>query len=202
MKIKMLLILLAGTALISSGCNKELKQTTGKIAEQTQVLTALQEKQAQQISLLQTQLVALGPMLDEMSSARFQKSYADALFFHTNTLFLLLAVDRQIEAELKAAEARQQTEHDLVYSYHTNQLSLLQTNDVQFKEALLAQQSQLQTNINAIGAMLSQQIEALAPDAAEISRRQQIAADLDQIKLDLTQIKARLMTTNSPFAKP
>lgn len=206
MKKGLIHILLAGAVLAFVGCDNQTKLTMEQIAEQTRKLTVLQENQAKQIAQLQAQLAELGPRLDNMNSAYFEKSYTDAFFFHTNTLYLLLAVDRQIESALKAVETKQQTEHDLAYFYHTNLLASLRDYQVETKAAFLDQTKQLATNIindsHQIAAALAEQVQGLAPDEKELARRQQLVDDLLQIKADLAQIKARFAITNLPAAKP
>ena len=50
---------------------------------------------------------------------------------------------------------------------------------------------------------LLEQIKPLAPDDAEIARRNQVAADVAQIKHDLEQLKAQLgLLTNLPASRP
>ena len=210
MKRLFILFPLVAALLLSAGCDKQTKLTTEKIAEQTRKLTELQEIHAKQLAQLQEQLKALGPMLDKMSGAYFEKSYSDALFFHTNTLYMLLAVDRQIETELKAAEAARTAEHAQVYSYHTNQTDLMLGHANQIKELLAAEAERTRTNVNAenwrtaatFSKELAKQIQAVAPDADEIARRQQMAADLERIKADLALIKARLGVTNPAANAP
>jgi hypothetical protein len=47
------------------------------------------------------------------------------------------------------------------------------------------------------------QIKLSAPDAAEIARLKEMAADMAQIKRDIEQIKAQLaQMTNPPAARP
>ena len=149
-------------------------------------------------------------MLDKMNGSFFEKSHEDAFFFHTNTLYLLLTVDRKIEAELQAAAAEQQTEHALAYAYQTNLTDLISVYTTQIMDALNSQEGRLETNVNAetrrmgvgLSVELASRIRSLAPDAAEIARRQQVTADLTQLKSDLDRIKARMGITNLPATRP
>jgi hypothetical protein len=195
---KCLLLALAGAVLLC-GCGKQTRLNTEKLIE-------LQQKQAAQIATLQAQLTTLAPMLERMNSSYFEKSHDDAFFFHTNTLYLLLTVDRKIESELQIADAERQTEHELVYSYHTNQLRTMYLCTAQLEETLASQESRVTDRVNSqtrqVGADLLKQIQLLAPDQAETSRRQQLAADVAQLKRDFEQIKLRLGITNPPVAQP
>ncbi|HEY2328588.1 MAG TPA: hypothetical protein VGI63_02105, partial [Verrucomicrobiae bacterium] len=68
----------------------------------------------------------------------------------------------------------------------------------------------IETNVNcetrqisaALRDELVTQIILAMPDAAEITRRKLVAADVAQLKSDLAQIKARLGITNLPPAQP
>ncbi len=202
MKLKYLLLPLAGAVLLC-GCGKQTRLNTEKLIQ-------LQQNQAVQIATLQTQLTTLAPMLARMNSSYFEKSHEDAFFFHTNTLYLLLTVDRKIESELQTAAAERQTEHDLAYAYHTNQLRTIYLSIAQIEEDLAAQESRITDKVNtetrkAIMASnddLRKQMQLLEPDEAETTRRQQLSADVAQLKHDLELIKSHLENTNPPPARP
>src|SRR5271170_3871071 len=107
MKKKCLLLSLAGAVLLC-GCNKQTKINTAKIEALTQRVAQLQQSQSQQLAAIQSQLTALAPMLDKMTGSYFEKNHADAFFYHTNELFLLLTVDKKIEAHLETADAERE----------------------------------------------------------------------------------------------
>ncbi|MDD5140867.1 MAG: hypothetical protein PHY43_11475 [Verrucomicrobiales bacterium] len=205
MKNKHLLLALAGAALFC-GCDKQTRINTEKIAVLSQKMVVLQQNQANQLATIQTQLTSLAPMLDKMNNSYFEKSHEDAFFFHTNTLYLLLTVDRKIESELQVADTERQAEHALAYSYHTNQLRTMYLTTAQIEEDLTAQENRITDKVNAgtrqVGADLLNQIKLLAPDKAETARRMEMEADVAQIKRDLDQIKMRLGITNPPPAQP
>jgi hypothetical protein len=206
MHINLSLILPAAAVLAFAGCDQQTKLTVEQVAEQTRKLTVLQENQARQVAQLQAQLTELGPRFDKMNSAYFEKSYTDAFFFHTNTLYLILAVDRQIESALKAVENKQQAEQNRTYVYHTNLLALMQDSRAETIAAVLEQQAKLETNVvkesRQIASGLMRQIQTLAPDADELAWRKQLAADLRQIKSELALVKAALAPAGPPAKVP
>jgi hypothetical protein len=202
MNLKRLLLPLAGAVLLC-GCGKQTRLNTEKLIQ-------LQDKQAVQIATLQTQLTALAPMLTRMSGSYFEKTHDDAFFFHTNTLYLLLTVDRKIEAELRQADIERQAEHDLAYSYHTNELRTMYLTIAQIEEDLTAQENRITDKVNAetrkvglaVNEDLRKQMQLLVPDESEVVQRQAMATDIAQLKRDLAFIKLRLQTTNAPSAQP
>lgn len=204
-----LFLLLAVAALIC-GCDKQTKINTAKIDALSQQVVALQQIQAKQLTDIQTQLTALAPAMDRINGTYFEKNHEDAFFFHTNTLYLLLLVERKIETQLQTAETERRAEHDLAFGYHTNELAMMSLCATQITEALAGQATQIEAGVNAgtkqiVAAFadeLVEQIKASAPDAAEISRQKQLAADVAQIKSDLTQIRTRLGITNLPVTGP
>jgi hypothetical protein len=206
------LITVAG-AVLFCGCDNQTKMNTEKIAVLSQKLLLLQEFQTKQLTALQSQLASLEPKLDKMNGSYFEKSHEDAIFFHTNTLYLLLLVDRKIEAELQTAETERQAEQALTGAYQTNLVDLMILGNTQIQNSITGQGNRLETNINGVNAEtrrvsaalseeLAKQIRLLAPDAAELTQRRQMAADLVQIKSELSQIKAQLANTNSPITPP
>lgn len=202
MKLKYLLLPLAAAVLLC-GCGKQTRLNTEK-------LIALQQKQAAQIATLQTQLTTLAPMLERMNSSYFEKSHDDAFFFHTNTLYLLLTVGQKIQAQMQVADSERQAEHALTYSYHTNQLRTMYLAIAQIEEDLTAQENRITDKVNAetrkvglaVNDDLRKQMQLLVPDESEATQRQQMAADIAQLKRDLQQIKALLSSTNLPAVRP
>jgi len=197
-------------AALLCGCGKQNKINAQKIDVLSQKVAALQQDEARQLAAIQSELTALAPMLEQTNSYYFAKSYEDAFFFHTNTLYLLLTVDRKIESELQEADLKREAESSLAFLYHTNQLGALALSTAQIQDALAGQEGRLETNITvqtrqllaALGDDLENQIKAAAPDAAETARQAQLAADVAQMKLDLDLIMARLKITNSPAVGP
>lgn len=192
------------------GCDKQTKINTAKIDALSQKVVVIQQIQSQQLTDIQAQLTALGPAMDKINGTYFEKNHEDAFFFHTNTLYLLLLVERKIEAELQTAATERHAEHDLAYAYHTNQLAAAALTVAQITEALAGLEGRMQTNINAqtrqvmaaFADELVEQIKASAPDAAEITRQKQLAADVAQLRMDFGRIKAHLGITNPPVLGP
>jgi len=204
------LLALTGTALLC-GCGKQTRINTEEIKILSQQMVQLQQTQARQMAAIQTQLESLGPTLDRINGSYFEKASENQLSYHTNTLYLLLAVDKNIESELQVAETERQADSALVYSYHTNEMDLLNFYATQIQTAMVDQESRMEEKVNAetrrvsadLSDQLLKQIKLSAPDEAEIARRQQLAADVAQIKRDLDQIKAQLgQMTNPPAARP
>jgi hypothetical protein len=209
MKQKYLLLSLAGAVLLC-GCNKQTKINTAKIEALTQRVAQLQQSQSQQLAAIQSQLASLAPMLDKMNSAYFEKNHEAEFFYHTNELYLLLTVDKKIEAHLETADLEREAEKSLAYYYHTNQTDTMYFCVAQIEDAMAGQESRVENNVNAetrkVGAALGDEllnaIKLSAPDEAEIARRKELAADVVQIKRDMETIKARLGITNAPAAQP
>lgn len=221
MKKTYFLLPLIGATLLC-GCDRETKINTQKIEILSEKMVQLQESQARQMAVFQTQLTSLAPMLDKMNSFYFEKTHDDALFYHTNTLFLLLTVDKNIESELRVADTGREAQNSQAYIYHTNQLGAMQFYTAQIQDALAAQENrgrdamtgwekQIEDNVNAetrragasLGDELLKQIKLSAPDAAETARLKEMEADVAQIKRDLDAIKAQLgQFTNQPAARP
>lgn len=207
---KLRLLFFVCAAAVICGCDKQTKINTAKIDALAQKVAQLQQLQAKQLAEIQTQLTALTPTLDKMSGTYFAKSHEDAIFFHTNTLYLLLLVDQKIEAELQTAAVERAAEHALVNAYHTNELEAVSIGVAQLKDALAVQGGQIETNINArttrmiasFSGELAKQIKEAMPDAAEIARWRQMAADVAQMKSDLARIHAQLGSILSPTNHP
>jgi hypothetical protein len=196
-------------AILLCGCNKQARINSQKIDLLSQKIVQLQADQSKQMALLQAQLTLLAPELNKMNSSYFEKNRDDALFFHTNTLYLLLSIDKQIESELKVAETDRAAENSQLYGYHTNQVDLTYLCTVQLEAAMNVQESRMEENINAetrrvsaaLNDALSKQIvQSAAPDAAETARRKDLTAALAQIQRDLNTIKSQLEVTNQPGA--
>jgi len=210
MKKTCFLIALAGAALLC-GCGKQTKINTEEIKILSQQMVQLQQTQAKQMAAIQSELTSLAPMLDKINNFYFEKARDDALSYHTNTLYLLLAVDKNIESELQIAATEREADSSLVYSYHTNEMDLLNFHAAQIQDAMAGQESRIADKVNAetrrVGADMSdellKQIKLSAPDEVEIVRRKEMAADVAQIKRDIDQIKAQLgQMTNQPAARP
>lgn len=194
-------------AVFLCGCNKQAKINSQKIDILSQKIIQLEQKQAKEMELLQVELNELAPELNKMNSSYFEKNRDDALFFHTNTLFLLLTIGKQIETQLQLADTERAAQNSLLYSYHTNQLGTMYLCTAQAEEAMADQQKAIEDNINAatsqqtaaLGDALLKQIKAAAtPDVDEIARRKQMADAIVQIQSDLAVIKAKLGSTNLP----
>jgi hypothetical protein len=204
-------LLSLGVAALLCGCGKQTKINTAEIKILSQQMVQLQQSQAKQMAAIQSQMTSLAPMLDRINNFYFEKARDDALSYHTNMLYLLLAVDKNIESELQVADAGREAESSLAYSYHTNAMDLMNFYAVQIQDAIIAQEGRIEDKVNAetrrVGADLNdellKQIKLSAPDAAEIARRRQMESDVAQIKRDLDQIKVQLaQLTNQPAIRP
>jgi hypothetical protein len=221
MQKKYFLLALAGAALLC-GCGKQTKINGEKIQILSQSIVQLEQNQARQMAAIQTQLTSLAPMLDKINDFYFEKSHDDAFFYHTNTLYLLLTVDKKIESQLQIADTERAADSSLAYYYHTNQTDTMYFCANQIRDALSGQESRMQDamaaeeksiedNVNAqtrqtsaaLRDELLNQIKLSAPDATEAARLKEMAADVAQIKHDLEAIKAQLaQMTNPPVARP
>ena len=202
-----ILLPLAGAAFLC-GCDKQTQVNTEKIQALSQKIIQLQQNQARELAALQSQLASLPPMLDKMDSYYYAKGHDDALFYHTNSLQLLLAVDRKIVAQFQDASTERETANSLSYYYHTNQTDTMFFCAAQIEEAMAGQEKRIEDTVNAetrrVGAgvadELQQQIKLSAPDKAEIARRMEMETEVTQIQHDIELIKARLGITNAPPA--
>ncbi len=162
------------------GCSKQTRLNGEKIEALSQKIARLEQDQSRQVAAIQTQLAALTPALDKINNSYFEKSHEDAFFFHTNTLYLLLTVDRKIEAQLQVAEKERQSDSSLAYYYHTNQTDTMYFCVAQLENAMQAQETRMVDNINAetrrVGEGVAAQIRSSAPDEAEIARRKEMEA--------------------------
>ena len=139
---------LAGVVLFC-GCNKQTKVNTAEIEILSRQMVQLQQSQAKQMVAIQTQLTSLAPMLDRINNFYFEKAREDALSYHTNTLYLLLAVDKNIEAGMQVAEAERQSDSALAFSYHTNAMDLMNFYAVQIQNTMIDQESRIEDKVNA-----------------------------------------------------
>ena len=210
MKKTSFVVALTGAALLC-GCGKQTKINTEEIKILSQQMVQLQQTQAKQMAAIQSELTSLAPMLDKINNFYFEKARDDALSYHTNTLYLLLAVDKNIESELQIAATEREAESSLAYSYHTNEMDLLNFHAAQIQDAMAGQESRIADKVNVetrrVGADLSnellKQIKLTEPNEAEMARRKQLDADVAQIQRDLVQIKAQLaQMTNQPPVRP
>lgn len=198
-----LLLLLTGAAFLC-GCNQQAKINSQKIDLLSQKIVQLQQTQSHDMAVLQSELTSLAPMLGKMNDTYFEKDRDDALFFHTNTLFLLLTIGKQIETQQQVAEAERKAENALVFDYHTNQLDALFLCTVQIEDAMAGQETNIEAHVNAetrqvgaaLGDELLNQIKASAPTADDVARRRKLEADVAQMQRDLNAIKMRLGITN------
>jgi hypothetical protein len=193
-------LLLALTAALLCGCNKQTKLNTAKIEALTQNLVQFEQSQARQMTDIQSQLAALAPTLDKMNDFYFEKSHDQAFFFHTNTLYLILMVDKNIESQLSVANTERAAQDKQLYGYYTNQLGTLYLCTALIQEAVTNSESRITENVNAetrrlTGALsveLQKQIIQSATDPAGTARQKEILESVAEIKNDLELIKAKL----------
>ncbi len=199
MKTTILFPLLAA-GLLLCGCNKQTKLNTEKIETLTRNVAQLQQSQAKQLADLQAQLTALAPTLDKMNDFYFERSHDQAFFFHTNTLYLILNVDKNIESLLQVANTERTAENKLTYGYYTNQMGTLYLCTAVLQEAVTNSESRIVENVNTetrrlagtLSLELQKQIIQSATDPAGVARQKLIMADVADIKADLELIKAKL----------
>jgi outer membrane murein-binding lipoprotein Lpp len=209
MKIIYFLLAITGTALLC-GCDKQAKINSQKIDILAQKVVQLEQSQSRQTAALQSQLASLGPMLDKMNDFYFEKSHDEAFFFHTNTLYLLLTVDKKIESELRIADTERAADSSLAFSYHTNQMDATYSSAAQIRDALAAQEKRIEDDVNAetrktdadLRDELVKQIKLSASDESQIARWKEMADDLAQIRRDLDAIKVQIGITNPPATRP
>jgi hypothetical protein len=218
---KIYFLLALTSAALLCGCGKQEKINGEKIQLLSQNIIQLEQAQAKQTAALQTQLTSLAPMLDKINDFYFEKSHDDAFFYHTNTLYLLLTVDKKIESQLQIADTERAAENAQAYYYHTNQTDTMYFCAAQIRDAMNGQESRLretmdgeekriEDNVNAqtrqisaLGDELLKQIKLSAPDATESARLNEMAAAMTQIKHDLDAIKVQLgQMTNPPAVRP
>ena len=192
-------------AVLLVGCDKQAKINSQKIDILSEKIAHQEQIQSGQMKLLQAQMALLAPQLDKETSAYFEKNHDYALFFHTNTLFLLLTIGKQIEAQLSAADAARTAHDSQTYNFHTNELGTLYLCAAQIEEALNGQQNRMAEGINAetrrvsevlSNALLEQIKLSATPDAAEMARRGKLEAIVVQMQRELEVIKVRLAGTN------
>lgn len=197
-------------AALGCGCDKQTRANTEKIEVLSQKIVQIQQSQSKQLEVIQLQIASLAPMLTQTNSYYFAKSYENALFFHTNTLFLLLNIGKNIEAQLQIADTERAAENLLQSHYYTNQAETIYYCTAKITSALVNQEKQIEDNINAetrrVSAALSEallnQIKLLSLDKTEVAKRAKMEADVAQIQRDLDTIKARLAITNQPATQP
>jgi len=200
MQKKHLLLVLVGATLLC-GCNKQAKINSEKIQQLSQNITQLEASQARQMAALQAKLTALAPAIEQMNSAFFEKNHDAAFLYHTNTLYLLLTVDRRIEEHLLVADTERQAHSLEMQSFHTNQLDQLHLYAAQILDGITNRSAWVAEAVNGetrrVGAEVSAEVLkqiklAALPDAAEIARRQALEADVAQLKRGLETIQAQL----------
>jgi len=191
------------------GCNKQAKINSQKIDELSQRITRLEQNQAKQMQILQAELTELAPELNKMNSSYFAKDQDAALFFHTNTLYLLLTIGKQIETQLQLADSEREAQNSLEYTYHTNELGALYICTAQLNQSLIEEQKVMVDSVNAETRDLTAESQATilqsiktstTPDPALLPWRQSVQADLARLEQKLDLINARLASTNLPLS--
>lgn len=201
---KFLWLLAFGAAVLLCGCNQQTQRNTEKIDVLTQKMFVLQQAQTKQLEAIQKELASLPPLTESLTKKYYQENQAKALFFHTNTLYFLVAIDKRIQQELEQADTARQASDQLAYFYHTNQNDTTYFCASQVTDAIDAQEKRLEQNVgdtvrqvnSALNKQLSKQIQSLAPDKAQIqaiaTKQAAIETKLTQIERELSQIKTLL----------
>ena len=138
-----LLLPLTAAALLC-GCDKQTKINSEKIQILSQNILQFEQSQSRQMAAIQSQLTSLAPMLDRMNSAYYEKNHDAELLYHTNTLFLLLMVDKKIEAHLQVADSEREAQNSQADSYHTNEMDLMRFYAAHILDALTSQENMMQ----------------------------------------------------------
>lgn len=192
-------------AVFLCGCNKQEKINGQKIEILSQRIGQLEQNQLRQMQVLQAELNEIAPELNKVNSAYFEKDRDAALFFHTNTLYLLLTIGKQIETQLQLADSERETQNALDYTYHTNELSALYLCTAQITQALIDQQKAVVDSVNAEtrnaiansqDAVLAQIKASAVPDPALAVWRQNMQAELARLQGQVDALGARLPSTN------
>jgi hypothetical protein len=205
MKKTFLLSALTGAALLC-GCDKQTRLNTEKIEALSRQMVQLQQQQAEQLKTMQLELATLAPSLDKTNFYYFSKSRDDALFFHTNTLFLLLTIGQKIEAQLQYADTERQAENAQARHSYTNEMAALASGTAQITNALAIQAGRIEDNVNAetrrvgtsLGDELSNQIKLSAPDKDTAARIVQLQSAVAEMQRELALIRAGMGITNMP----
>lgn len=205
------ILFLAAVAAIFSGCEKQAKLNNEKLDQLAARLAQQEMVQSNKMLLIQAQLALLAPQLDKEASEYFEKNRDAALFFHTNTLYLLLNIDKHIETQLEKAELERAGISNAMFSYHTNQISTTLYGVAQVEETTQDQLNKLEERLNAEAARLSHTTsnalmqEIIRPaelTTNEIAWRKEMQDTLAAIRRELESLKARLPAppTNLPIA--
>lgn len=209
MQKKPLLFALAGVVLLC-GCNKQMEANTQKIDALTQKMFIVQESQSKQLEAIQAELSALATRMDRIQAQYFDQSQDRALFYHTNTLYFLLTIDKKIQSQFQLAEAARDSASTRAYFYHTNTLDTLYFCTSQIADALTAQEKRMSDSLKDetaqlknLGDELASRKKTAASDQEEtLQRMDALATRLAQIERDLAQIKALPGKSNSPSVRP
>jgi hypothetical protein len=202
-------IFLIGSVAWFCGCEKQSKINGDKLDSLADRLAREEQVSSNKMLFLQGQLALLGPQLDKEAGDYFAKNHEAALFFHTNTLFLLVTIDKHIESQLQATETELAAQARTLYRDHTNELGTLLLSVAHIEETVQGQLNQLEEKINAESARLHaatsnalmQEIKLPpATTADELAWRKQIQGELASLRHELETIKARFnpATTNLP----
>ena len=197
---KIVLLVIAGAAL-AYGWAWQNRNNNAKIEVLSRTLAQLEQNQSRQMAGMQTQLIGLAPTLDKINDSYFEKSQDKAIFFHTNTLYLILMVDKKIESQLHVAETERTAQIAQEYGYYTNQLASLLLCTAMIQGSQTNSESRIVESVNAetkrlasvLSVELQKQIILAATDPAGVARQKQIVADLAQMKVEVEQIKAALL---------
>ncbi len=194
---------LAGLVVVCVGY-QQTRTNTKKIEALSQKIVLLQQSQATQLQTVQSQLTSIAPMLTQTNSYYFAKSYEKALFFHTNTLYLLLTIGEKIDDQLEILDKERQAEAavlDRRHSYLTNEI-IFSTAEIKNEMAGLEQRIQEAINLEtkqigtSLGDLNGAQTKASAMAKDTIAQQVKMEAALTQIQRDLNLLKARLGFTN------
>lgn len=193
------------------GCDKQVQVNTQKIDAVTQKIFAVQQAQSKQLTDLQAQLAALANRLDKTEADYYVQSQDKALFYHTNTLYFLLTIDKKIQSELQLAEAARASAGNRAFFYHTNTLDTIYFCTSQIADALTAQEKRIKDSVKTetaqwgktLGDELASRKQVAAEDHDEMMKQlAALQAKLAQMQTDLNQLKAQIGGANRPAGQP
>ena len=159
-----ILLSLAGLIVVCV-CYQQTRTNTKKIEALSQKIVQLQQSQATQLQTIQMQLTSIAPMLTQTNSYYFAKSYEKALFFHTNTLYLILTIGEKIDEQLEILGKERQAEDAVLGQYHTDLTNEVIFSTAEIKSDVVGLEQRIQEAINLetkqVGASLGD-LSALA----------------------------------------
>ena len=185
-------------------CYQQTRTNTKKIEALSQKIVFLQQSQATALQTIQMQLTSIAPMLSQTNSYYFTKSYEKALFFHTNTLYLLLNIGEKIDEQLDVLGKERQAEDAVLGQYHIDLTNEVILSMAEIKSEMVGLEQRIQGAINletkqvgsSLGDLLAAQTKSSAMAKDANAQQIKMEAAMTQIQHDLNLLKTRLGFTN------